>query len=77
MRAWAVIATAVAIGTHTVAGAAGFVDIVDRANSGMHIPRLTGDATRIAGPNGDDDYRNHPMPSIQPARLVHHHMVGM
>jgi len=33
----------------------GFVYIVDRANSGMHILRLTGDAARIAGANGDDD----------------------
>jgi hypothetical protein len=33
----------------------GFVYIVDRANSGMHILRLTGDAARIAGPPGDDD----------------------
>src|SRR6266851_8265705 len=33
----------------------GIVYIVDRANSGMHILRLTGDAARIAGPPGDDD----------------------
>ncbi|TMA27576.1 MAG: hypothetical protein E6J78_09605 [Deltaproteobacteria bacterium] len=32
----------------------GFVYIVDRANTGMHILRLTGDAARIAGLNGDD-----------------------
>jgi hypothetical protein len=33
----------------------GFVYIVDRANSGMHVLRLTGDAARVAGPPGDDD----------------------
>ena len=33
----------------------GFVYIVDRADSGMHVLRLTGDAARIAGLNGDDD----------------------
>jgi hypothetical protein len=34
----------------------GFVYIVDRANSGMHILRLTGSAARIAGlHDGDDD----------------------
>jgi len=33
----------------------GFVFIVDRANSGMHILRLTGEAARIAGLRGGDD----------------------
>ena len=33
----------------------GFVFIVDRANSGMHILRLTGEAARIAGLREDDD----------------------
>ena len=33
----------------------GFVYIVDRADSGMHVLRLTGEAARIAGLNGDDD----------------------
>jgi hypothetical protein len=32
----------------------GFVYIVDRADSGMHILRLTGEAARIAGLNDDD-----------------------
>jgi len=33
----------------------GFIYIVDRADSGMHVLRLTGDAARIAGLNSDDD----------------------
>jgi len=33
----------------------GFVYIVDRADSGMHVLRLTGDAARIAGLSDDDD----------------------
>ena len=33
----------------------GFIYIVDRANSGMHILRLTGKAAEIAGLRGDDD----------------------
>jgi hypothetical protein len=33
----------------------GFVYIVDRANSGMHVLRLTGEAARIAGLQGQDD----------------------
>jgi len=33
----------------------GFVYIVDRADSGMHVLRLTGEAARIAGLSGDDD----------------------
>jgi hypothetical protein len=33
----------------------GFVYIVDRADSGMHVLQLTGEAARIAGLSGDDD----------------------
>ncbi len=33
----------------------GFVYIVDRANSGMHVLKLSGEAARIAGLSGDDD----------------------
>ncbi len=33
----------------------GNIYIVDRANTGMHVLRLTGDAANIAGLNGDDD----------------------
>jgi len=33
----------------------GFVYIVDRANTGMHVLRLTGEAARIAGLREDDD----------------------
>jgi hypothetical protein len=33
----------------------GFIYIVDRADSGMHILRLTGQAAKIAGLGGDDD----------------------
>jgi hypothetical protein len=33
----------------------GFIYIVDRANSGMHVLRLTGKAAEIAGLRGDDD----------------------
>jgi hypothetical protein len=33
----------------------GFIYIVDRANSGMHVLQLTGEAARIAGLRGGDD----------------------
>jgi hypothetical protein len=33
----------------------GFIYIADRANSGMHVLKLTGEAARIAGLKGDDE----------------------